>query len=229
VNNSQAFYKSGQALHGLRLQVAVDSVFDQTVILYNEMATEGFDPYDANKLIANSQTPQLYTVLDGGNKLVFNHLNSFEDPVVLHVLVKKPGEYTLSLVETGIYFNDFDIVLTDKTNNSSMVLTTDNYNFTGTGEGLIYEFTLSFFDKSSVVQNELTKPWVYTRKKQLIVQSASEIDGIITLFDLSGKRVFKHAVYGYYTAFDTQLKPGFYIVQLQNKQSTMHFKVHINK
>ncbi|MFA9389746.1 MAG: hypothetical protein ACERKD_08055 [Prolixibacteraceae bacterium] len=227
VNTAQDFYKSKPVSPVLRIQVALDSLTDETVVFFNEMAQEGFDPFDAHKLLARSLTPQIYTSTTDGHALVFNQTNSLENNIMLNIETKQAGRYVIRLMEKLDQFNDYRIRLIDLDKN---LIDLDHSDFSfDAPEGLnSYQFQLSF--EMATHHSILTCPqiWVYSSNKTIVVKSIVDIDGEINVFNLSGKKIFQGKMIGKEGFAKCPNESGIYIVRLINKNEITHYKVNIN-
>lgn len=228
VNDKQNFYKSEPILPVLRLNVSIDSLFDETVIIYNEMASNDFDRYDANKLITNGKSPQIYTTITSGHHLVFNHTHSLESNIGVQLIANTTGRYTLILNETGTLFNDYDITLTDHARNKSVRISDNDYLFDVDEEKSISNFILSFQKRTSINTTDLIDLKVFAIKKQLIIKSGYDHTGKITIYDTTGKKLLDQTVSGYYSTIEMPVRGGLFIVQLKGTNGTSHHKVFVN-
>ena len=226
VNTAQSFYKSETISPLLRVQVQCDSLFDESVLILNEMAEQGFDAMDAHKLLTNGLSPQIYTSTPDGHHLVFNQTNSLDNNIVLQVQTQKAKEYTIRLNEISGDFNNYRIYLTGQ-NNLNTELTDTEFSFNAAEGTNTYLFQLSFQNKTSNLIFDWQKTKVYAFDKDIMVQSTDELNGEINIFNLSGQKICHSTLNGKKTVINLQNETGIMLVQLINNGQMTHHKVTI--
>jgi len=117
----------------LRLQVSNGTNDDETVLYFNENASNDFDSYDAPKMLNNStEIPDIYTSV-GSEKLVINGMNdiAYNTEIPLGFTTSTATDFTLSVSELSNFEAGTRIFLKDKLNPASEFELTEStsYNF----------------------------------------------------------------------------------------------------
>ncbi|HKM93665.1 MAG TPA: T9SS type A sorting domain-containing protein [Prolixibacteraceae bacterium] len=228
VNTIKNFYKSEQTKPILRLQVWDETMMDETVIVYNEMAESKYDHYDADKMFTNGLAPQIYSILESGQKLVFNNTNTLSHDIVFQIKAPAQGTYQINLSEIGGLFNDYQITLTDYARQKTIVLSDSDYQLEELGGNKTYNFSLSFQDRTAIEEYSINNILVYPNEEQIIIKSDFDHTGTLTIYNLSGKKIVSKTVSGVYSEIDFNNNRGLFIVTVQCKNITTHHKLIMN-
>jgi hypothetical protein len=154
-HSTQAFYKTEEnMLNRLSLTVSDGTVSDETVIYFNEGASNGLDYiYDAPKLMAEA-APQAYTIL-AGNKMAINTYNNTTETPSVDMGVNAPVEGDYSIIASNIESFDVStpIYLEDLLTGQKINLReTTSYTFTA-AEGTADRFRVHFTEYQGIGDN----------------------------------------------------------------------------
>lgn len=227
VNTGQTFYKSSSLISQMRLQLKSDDKTDETIIFLNENAVNSYDKLDADKLFANSLTPQIFTYSSDGKKLVFNHVNSLTEQINLDIITKYKGTYSLNLAELSGEFNDYKIELTTQ-NGATYNLGNNGYEFTSGEEIETHHFTLNFQNRTGINSNELEAIKAYTINSTIHIQSEMELNAKVNIFSLSGQKIYSCRINGYKKEINLDVDKGIVILQLIEGSQVLNYKLNIN-
>jgi hypothetical protein len=227
VNTAHSFYKSSKVEHQLHLQVIKDSLMDEAVVFLDALSENTFDRKDARKLLTNSQTPQIYTSSNDGEKLVFNHIQTLDEPLLLKIQTNRAGKYKLQLGELAGDFNDYHIELLDN-RGAITQLDKEDYQFE-TEDGLkTHEFVLYFQLATSINEPNSYHTRVYTIDHSIVVNAQKELNGEVAVFSLTGQKLFQSNLNGTRFSIELNANPGVVIVQVIDKGTISNYKVSIN-
>ncbi|MCD4732600.1 MAG: T9SS type A sorting domain-containing protein [Bacteroidales bacterium] len=240
LHDSKPFFKATSAdnkLIKLEISSEINSYSDQTVIHFNEFATENFDPsFDAYDILAGlDEAPALYSVSAENANLSINTLPETENDISIPLMfsVGVNGIYTIEAVQIDNCENKF-IYLKDLQEN---ILTDFNsqaiYSFLGDVNDDPNRFELLILNSALGIEdferaNNLN---IYSDKNIVYLISNENIfSGDLNIYDLAGKSVYKEQLQNS-TNFEAVLnvEKGFYIVKLITKNTTITEKVFITK
>ncbi len=131
----------------LLLTITGNSYSDQTIVLFRDGSTPGFDPnYDAYKLMGNIFAPQLYSIIECCN-LSINTMPTIytNHKVQLGTRFGANTNYTISAEGLYTFGADTVVILEDTQENILIELNSDStYVFTGSTEDATERFILYF-------------------------------------------------------------------------------------
>jgi hypothetical protein len=225
-DESYDFYKSATQQSLVRIQVEHDSLFDETIVIYNTEGSTSFDRYDAHKLLANSPCPQIFTQTKNSHKLVFNHTNSLKDSINLYLITKTAGEYQLKLSEISGDFEDCTLLLEDTQNKVLSYLREDIYTFTAEKD-TTYQFNLYLQNRTEISQFDLSTIKVFASDKNIIVNSHNNINGTIKVYDSMGRYIRQTKIEGKSAQINMGNRSGLFIVQIEGEKTLFNYKLTI--
>jgi hypothetical protein len=231
-NSTMQSHQSGNTLKDdnvnevIRLKVGNGSNSDETILVFNTNAQNGFDEFDSKKMFANDDAiPELYTIA-GNEKLVINGLESIatNPEIALGFKTTKAGNFTISANEIdGITGN---IVLEDKLLKTTKDLTgLASYSFTSDNTDDSTRFVLHLKDDlaTTAVSNVSAKNIkVYVQNKAIVVSSTESI-GTVNVFDVLGRNVALQTNVG--TKSIIEVPAGLYFVKTQNGKTEITKKI----
>ena len=229
VNNTQNFYKSQDNKALLRIQLSSGTKTDETVIVFNEMAEAKFDKYDGLKMMGSLQNPQIYTTADSGHKLVFNNTNDLSQTIDLQITAPTEGTYTIGFGEISGLFNNYNISITDYKHQKSLSITDEQYQFEVDVPGEVLNFSLSFSEETGFNDHSKQSLLVYAQNGEIIISSANDHSGTVSVYTLAGKKLTSQTVCGTYSLIDFNNKQGVYVVEHKGAINTTFHKVVINQ
>lgn len=106
----------------IRLQVSSDNKIDETLIYFNENASDSFDSFDSEKMFSSSNNPEIWTSVDN-SKLVINGLNAIKDSISVPVHIQNINQkYTVKITEKANVPENTEILFTNLTNGQTIDL-----------------------------------------------------------------------------------------------------------
>ncbi len=223
----------------LRLHVEGNGFKDETIIIFRDDASNGFDhDFDAYKLYGVDEAPQLYTV--SGNVEMAMNVQPFDgtiETVPVNFKAGTSGNFTLRCEGIDNFPEDMVITLEDTKTGELIDLRTDSsYNFSATSYGNPARFILRFDATSVGIENHNG----INRETLLIFVDDENILNIKTLdgkplegnagiFDMLGRKYDSFVLNGTDTGKKLNLPAGTYIVKVTSSGKTSVKKVIINK
>ncbi len=224
----------------LRMHVQGNGYKDETIIIFRDDATNGFDhDFDAYKLYGVEEAPQLYTV--SGNTEMAMNVQPFDGNVESVPLYFKAGTTgTFTLWSEGIenFPEDMVITLEDTKTGEITDLRTDSlYTFTATSYGNPNRFILHFdattvgIENHNTVSNEPVLIYVDGENMLNIKYTDGKPGkGNVVIYDVLGRQHDNFALSG--TNVEKKklnLSAGTYIVQVTSAGNTTVKRIFINK
>ena len=191
-HNPQKFLKASSTGELFRLFVRGNNYKDETMVLFNEDATNGFDnDFDAYKLAGIDEAPQLYSYVESEETAL--NTQPFDGPVETVSVGFKPGlpgTFTISCGGIENFPEDMVITLEDaQTGQITNLRNSPSYTFNGTPGDNIKRFVLTF-DATMVGTNAPTEPnsveMYVNNSKQLVINGVPSYSsgGKIQIYDM---------------------------------------------
>jgi len=212
--------KSGKGKNRtVRLQVSNGQNTDETILVFNENASDGVDGFDSPKMfVNNSSVPEMYSIV-GKKKMVINGMKSFDSTKVIPLgfTTAKAGTFTISANEiTGI--EGTAVVLEDtrlhKTQDLTLVPT---YTFASDSVNDSTRFVIhlkSGNETTATTIEQQSEINIYSVGNTAIVStSADNANGTVTVFNLLGQSIASASITGTKTVIE--LPVGVYFVKAQ--------------
>jgi hypothetical protein len=221
----------------LRLEVTNGTNKDETIVLFNNSASNDLDNMDSPKISNNlSSVPELYT-LAGSQQLAINSLNNYNIEKVMALGFKTglSGCFTLKASEIGRFEPGTNIILTDKLLNTQQNLTEKPiYRFTSEATNTSGRFTLTFNRVPISTTSTITAPdFAVFNKSGGTIQvqfTDRKYEGTtITLYTASGQALFTKSAEEASTIICTNMPKGFYLVEVNQKGYKNLKKIIINQ
>jgi hypothetical protein len=178
----------------LRLIANGNTMWDETVLQFNDEATSEFDgDFDAFKITANEEAPSLFTKLDDGTKVAINSLPnaSLSGDIPVGFSSGKTGTYTFDVHGINTMSHDLPIYLIDTRSNTSINLRNDSsYVFEYHTSDDPMRFLLHFSSPTGISQVNLGHPSIFSTPGFINVDLGSNYsDASINIFDLNGRQI----------------------------------------
>jgi hypothetical protein len=230
-HGTQQFYKAGDNLNELFITVKGNGPTDKILIKFDDKAGPGFDSeYDAWKFKGDELAPQLYTIIGEGGLTV--NVLPFSTTTVIPIGLEV-GENTAY----QLLFNEFDLEgvnnvwLEDlKTGEITEVTGGYVYSFIASVSDAAHRFNLHF--GNSLSYDEMTNETisVYTFDSKIYISAENDIEGIVSVYDLTGKVVFEEKISNKNIyIIPVNLNTGLYIVRLYGEDYVVSRKVYISR
>ncbi|HPR33015.1 MAG TPA: hypothetical protein PLK12_13000, partial [Prolixibacteraceae bacterium] len=188
-------FKSSSLDQLIRLTlISPNSQIDNTVVRMELQSTEKFDGhFDAYKLLsANSETSQLYSVLNGDDYSINSIPDITEETVIpLRALTRQDGEHILALSRSSSYRYPYPVLLYNPSNGDLVDLESDDYRFeTVNGETIVFQ--LVFTKNGTRVQTiDLDNTIIEMVGHQLLVTGLGAGTSTIWIYNAKGQVVSK--------------------------------------
>jgi trimeric autotransporter adhesin len=218
----------------LRLTARGNSMWDETVLQFNNEATTGFDnDFDALKLSGNEEAPSMFTKLDDGTKVSINSLptSSLDGDIPIGFSCGKAGTYTIEINGINSMSPDLPVYLIDTKNNSVINLRNDSsivFDYNLNDDAM--RFSLHFSSPYGINHVELENPKIYYSSGSINVELGNLYsNSSINVFDLTGRQV----------AGDSSAKEGlnkipfdgstgYYVIKISDKNNSYTTKLWVN-
>jgi hypothetical protein len=230
VHSSIGFYKSTVA-NLLELTVEGNNSSDKTFVHFNDQATADFDnEYDAYKLFGNYDAPQLFSIIPG-NILSINELPMAGNEVVNLGFKSNIGAaYVLNASGIDNFASNVSVSLQDvKLNITQDLKVNPVYTFTYEEGDAENRFRLKFLDMTGLTKPELQGIKVFSFDKTVVVENADRHQGVVRIYDITGRELFSQQLDGQPTSYFTlQVTTGTYIVKVLSTKGSVNTKIHIH-
>ena len=210
--------KSNNDISAIHLQVSNGQNSDETILIFNENASNSLDGFDSHKMfVNNADVPEIYTTAST-EKLVINGLKSFESANVIPLGFKtaKAGTFTFSATDiSGIAGT---VTLEDKLLNKTQDLSQrPTYSFTSDSVDNAGRFALHLKAQETSTESKLEGNGisVFTKDNSVIVQILEVQTGTVTVFDVLGQVVASGALTGTQTVLPLPAVVGAYFVKVE--------------
>jgi hypothetical protein len=214
----------------LKLTVTGNERSDQMGIVFIENAAAGYDGNDGRKLFGSVESPQLYSVTNDNENVIFNMLPLGNNSVPVNLQVGANGNYTINADFVSSFSPNAEIVLTDKQENITQDLRVNPvYNFTAKVDDDANRFMLFFSNLLAVnnVNESISKVWAVG--SDIFVQMKDQSNnGSVMVYDMTGKKVMEKNLNGIMTQLNTNLVNGIYVVSIVTNKGSYNQKVFIN-
>ncbi|MDR0680565.1 MAG: hypothetical protein LBG15_01760 [Dysgonamonadaceae bacterium] len=182
----------------LRLQVSNGTNYDYAVILFDDLAENGFDSYDSEKMSNNNAAvPEIYT-LAGDEKAAINTLTgaAADRELPLGFKTGLAGTFSLAIITQQ---NLENVTLIDKTLGKEIDLVAGAYEFTSDATDNTERFAVAFRAPAIVtaLSNVQTGKWMaWAVNGEIVIKQANEIlkSRNLEIYNAVGIRVFNRAL-----------------------------------
>ena len=223
-DNSNNKFRAPVSLSPLvRLVVSNGMNSDETVIYFNENASNGYDAYDSPKMFNNSTlVPEIYTST-GNEHLVINGKSKYFAGLQMPLGFNTAQADTFSIHASQIrnIDSDINVILFDKLLNTEFDLTSgETYHFISNATSTEDRFVVVFKSASgNTSQNDTFIDGIYvsTVQSKLKLQINTEIkNASVTVYNVSGKMILSQDVFSPATLLNKTLDAGVYVVKVVN-------------
>jgi surface protein len=220
-------YKTEAEEGTIRMTLSNGTLSDESIVLFNAVAEDGYDDFDSQKFWAAASIPQLYTTV-GTDSLVINGLYSTATNPVVDLGVKLPtaGEYTFDAtsitLNENVHLEDRDLGIFQNLNSEP------TYAFTSSVAGNIpTRFALHFGMSVTGVEDAGSNVGIYSSGKHVIVLLSGMSAGTIDVFDMAGRMVHTRHIKLERTTIDLSTASGIYLVRVETANGTVTRKISI--
>jgi hypothetical protein len=234
-HNNQPFYKDSEesGYMSLRLKVTVNGYTDETVIIFMDNATEGFDGlFDLEKHYNIDEAPNLSSNIGGMeysvNVLPGDFVTETESPVIpvnFKLGVEQECTVAVSGVET---FNPLIPVYLEDLKEDVMINLHEqlSYTFSSTPLDNPGRFLLHFGESLNIDENVFPAVNIYSHKSSVYVEIQGVAGGEAEVFDIMGRTVCSFRLNSELTK-KVLYRTGYYIVKAETENGVTVKKVFI--
>jgi trimeric autotransporter adhesin len=222
------FLKTGRVAHNvvaarsadqslIRLNLTNGITSDQLVVNFNADAGENFDAFDSEKMFLNT-VPEIYTQVED-KQLVINTLPVVTENTIVPLTLTIPtdGEFDFKLEEISGVFNDFNVFIVDKLNETvNMVNDNEMYHFASVAGLSSGRFDLVFSNSLSagIHTAEIQKISMYNVNSTVHINLNGLEKGEANVYDVAGRKVGAYNLDNNTNQFELQEGAGVYTVEV---------------
>jgi len=219
----------------IRLQVSNGTTNDETLLVFDANASDGYDSYDSPKMMNNAtDMADIYTVADG-KKLVINGMSSLRSntEIPLGFSTLAAGDFSISASELSNLEAGTRLMLIDKNYPSAETELTPEtaYHFSAPKTAATTDrFSLLFRGPGAVTELKDTEKL----HAQVVVNAANQISIIApekshyAIYNAVGQKVNESMTTSTHTTANVKLSSGIYIVRVSENGKELTTKVIIN-
>jgi hypothetical protein len=228
-----SYLKSSATENTLVLRLSSQNYYDETTIALSEECSFNRDRRDALKLYSfNSSIPQFYSISQDEINLAVNSIPDMavEKPIPLGIRIPEAGTYIIGLQTSTNDFASSIFYLEDKVSNKLHKISEEDYQFTSPQGAIDNRFVLHF-GISDVNENDgsdMLNIWVYNNQLNITIIGVIG-ENQLKIFDIHGRLMRSKSIFinGKYSEM-LNLRPGVYVVRLQNCSMVKSTQIIIN-
>ncbi|HRZ97964.1 MAG TPA: T9SS type A sorting domain-containing protein, partial [Paludibacter sp.] len=210
----------------LRLQVAGNSITDESLIYFNDNAANGFDMYDSPKMMngAASTVPDMYTTA-GTEQLVINGMNNIPYNTEISLYFKAnastAGTFTLKASEISNFEEGTTVYIKNNlTQDQQLISDGSDYTFVTSDAVASPAFSLIFKAPGAVtgLANADSKVLVYANANRQITVTVPSVteNATVSVYNAVGQKLYSSKVTKATTVIDNAFAAGVYVVNVNN-------------
>jgi hypothetical protein len=201
----------------IRLNLTNGITSDQLVVNFNADAGENFDAFDSEKMFLNT-VPEIYAQVED-KQLVINTLPVVTENTIVPLTLTIPtdGAFDFKLEEISGLFNDFNVFIVDKLNETvNMVNENEMYHFASVAGLSSGRFDLVFSNSLSagIHTAEIQKISMYNVNSTVHVNLNGLEKGEANVYDVAGRKVGAYNLDNNTNQFELQEGAGVYTVEV---------------
>lgn len=208
----------------VRLQVSNGINSDETVLYFNDKATEGFDNYDSPKMSNNSNTiPEIYTMA-GSEKVVINGLQkiNIDQELLLGFMTLTPNNFIIRANELSNIPANTKLILIDKLENVESDLTVGNaYTFSSSATNTVDRFSVIFRSATSITDNDVARlnhnTFIFknsNNKITVLYKDEMKNNSTVLVYNSKGQEIANQQITTGTTIINQSLESGLYLVKV---------------
>jgi len=222
-----------QSLH---LFVNANGFIDETVIVFMENATNGFDDlFDLEKHLNVDESPNIYSIPFTDKSYAVNVLPSnwleINEPAAIPLGFKIGPETNCSMTIEGIQTLDTytSVYLEDLKENILQNLSANNtYIFDASAQDEPNRFLLHFGLPDAIKEDSTKAISIYSNRDCIYINMPLELNGYAGIFDMQGREISSSKIHGGLNK-EKLNRTGFYIVKVKTADISTIKKVFIKK
>jgi hypothetical protein len=233
LHNSQAFYKKEPETNVFRLEVVSGQLKDETVVHFNDNATDNFDPYDSKKMFSSDNNlPEIYTLSSDNEMEIINGLplmNIGDEKIVpLGFSTDQAGTFTLQASNLDVFEPGTEVYLEDQLLAVIKDLRDVNsYTFYSDVVNDANRFKLHFGSITTDINTvELADGYAYANQNTIYVNTP-DANCSVELYDMTGKLIMSKLSEKGLNIMQTNAGKGVYVVKILNGNKLSTDKIFI--
>ncbi|HNX43039.1 MAG TPA: hypothetical protein PLJ84_08570 [Bacteroidales bacterium] len=217
-------------LSALKFKIEGNNFSDEAVVRFNPDASGDFDiAYDAYELQGFNTAPGIYTTLADGSKLAINTLGSVSSGSIIpiDVIIPYAGISVIKVQGASAFEFRYPVYLEDESTGIYTDLRADSvYSFESENGDPVRHFKLHFALPGGIQENETNTISVTAGGSAIDIKDAEGRSGIIEVFTVDGKRIFRSAVTSL-AAVKIPVSPGrVYITRIETGEKVETCKLY---
>ena len=230
-HSNQAFYKDGEQMNLLSLNIEGNGYADKMIVQFNDEATAGFDTeFDAWKFEGDEAAPQLYSVY-GNNELAVNILPFEGENMIIPLNFKAGVEtlYTISVADLANFDEAVGVYLEDlKESNMIDLRQVADYSFNASPIDEPERFLLHFSNTAFGIEGHATNDFqIYSYDKDVYIKVPVSTTGDIKVYNMMGQEIVYASVNNTINKITIE-KNGYYVVTVISRETFVTEKVFIH-
>ncbi len=221
VNNDMRSHRDAETMRDgidlIRLTLTNGTQTDESMVFFNDLASNGADIYDSEKQMAPAEVPQLWSNVEG-TRMAINGINSPEtQPTVpLGIRVQSAGNYTITATELDLPVGAW---LEDIATGAFQSLDSEpSYTFTSEGGTVNGRFVLHFSAQVVGLDEMASGIDIFSFEKNINIILSEETRGVATVMDMAGRVITTSALQGQRTTIPMDVTTGIYIVRVETEK-----------
>ncbi|MEA3496855.1 MAG: LamG-like jellyroll fold domain-containing protein [Bacteroidota bacterium] len=246
VHDNYSKFRTEKVNNELKIKLSGNNYSDETVIRFNENASEDFDNnFDAEKMFSsNVSVPQIYSTFSSEEIYSINTLQNLNNDVSVPLLVKigVAGKYKFTFLANE--FNEgVNIFIEDKYENRIHNLNSGTYIFNSISGTFEDRFVIHFLKSQIIADNNTNKsnsieednsfsPIIYSFEKNIYIDmSTTELsEAQLCVYNTLGQKIISEEINGHQMSkISIEDAVGYYIVKLITEEKTYSEKIYLTK
>lgn len=200
-NNNNCFYRKSTIENGVnppqknRLWLAITNsqgAYNEVLVGYVTGATDGFDNLYDGKTFASGNVLSLYSIVGTDHYSIQGRALPFNESEILPIGLKTTisGIFTIGIESFDGLFQDQEVYLTDKLNNTTLNLKTAGYTFNTSIGTFNDRFELRFTNSSPTASNSIFSKRnviVYKHDRELAIITGNVVMKEVRIYDIRGR------------------------------------------
>lgn len=201
----------------VRLALTNGTLTDESLIHFNDLASNDIDMYDSEKQMSPAEVPQIWSSVDGLRMAINGVYSPESQPTVpLGIRVQTAGSYTISATELDIMG---DAWLEDLHTGAFQHLGIQpSYDFSSEGGTFQNRFVLHFSAQVVGMEERTSHINIFSFEKTVNIILKEKSRGTATVMDMTGRMVHTAALQELHTNIPLNVTSGIYVVRVETER-----------
>ena len=233
VHDSQTFYKTASETNIFRISVSDGTNNDEAVVGFYQDAQDVFENFDSEKMMADENIPQLYTITSDNAEVAINGLpeltSNNESIVPLGFSTNIAGTFTLKASNLAEFNPSFSVYLEDVQQNVLQDLQQNpSYSFTSGVGNSVNRFKLHFGNFIASISTDIkNNVYLYAVENNIFINTSEE--STVEVYSSIGEKISSEYLIKGLNKIPVNAAKGIYIVKVQTSAGVVTKKVFIGK